>query len=224
MYEVPFPVALTAMRGAELSRKFPAHLVKSAAMADKLLKGEITDSDVAAIRKVVDEGPGCEGYRPEKPPEQLIKYMCHGGNQARKWLDDIGDSSDPFAIEVKVEKVDAELGIVFGYAIVCTQKDDRYFDLHDDHIPESAMLNATAKYMSGSRIAKDMHKGDPCGQVVYGFPMTVDIAKSLNITIERSGFIVGMRPDSAEMLAKFRSGEYTGFSIGGRRVQDSEIN
>lgn len=223
MHEVPFSVTLTALRGAELARKLTCFAADSE-LFKRLRQGELSDDDLPHIRKVVDEGPGCEGFQPEKPPVQLVRYMCHGGTQARKWLDDLAEGpQDPFSIEVKIDKVDAELGIVFGYAIVCTEKNDQYFDLHDDHIPESSMLEATAKYMAGSRIAKDMHAGEPCGQVVYGFPMTREIAKSLNITIERSGFIVGMKPDSADMLVKFRDGEYTGFSIGGRRVRDSEV-
>lgn len=125
-------------------------------------------------------------------------------------------------IKAQIAKVDNDLGIVFGFAIVCKQNGKEYFDVQADHIPENAMLEATASFMQGQRMAKDMHAGEKVGQVVFGFPMTADIAKSLGIVTEKTGFIVGMRPDSDEMLEKYNSGEYTGFSIGGRRIIDTD--
>lgn len=123
------------------------------------------------------------------------------------------------SLEVEITKVDDRLGIVFGYAIVCKQGGEEYFDVQGDHITEEAMLKATSKYMAGFRIAKDMHVGGTVGQVVFGFPMTGEIAKSLGIQVEKTGFIVGMKPDSDDMLQKFADGTYTGFSIGGKRVK-----
>ena len=118
-------------------------------------------------------------------------------------------------LDVQIQKVDADLGLVFGYAIVCKNGGEEYFDLQGDHIPEQAMLESTFAYMSGSRVAKDSHQGDAIGQVVYGFPLTDEISKSLGITVEKTGFVIGMRPRS-DIMEKFASGEYTGFSIGGR--------
>ena len=46
-----------------------------------------------------------------------------------------------------------------------------------------------------------------------------EIAKALDITTKRTGLLVGLRPDAA-MLAKFKSGELSGFSIGGERIED----
>jgi hypothetical protein len=36
--------------------------------------------------------------------------------------------------------------------------------------------------MENSRIAKEMHQGDAKGSVVFAFPLTAEIAKSLGIT------------------------------------------
>ena len=128
------------------------------------------------------------------------------------------------SIEVEVSKVDEALGIVFGYAIVCSEDSADYYDVQGDHIPETAMLEATASFMSGQRVAKDMHQGGPVGQVVYGFPVTNDIASSLDINVRKTGFVVGMKPDSQELLEKYASGEYTGFSIGGQRIRETVID
>ncbi len=126
-------------------------------------------------------------------------------------------------LEARVAKVDAELGIVFGYAIVCKMDGEEYFDTQGDHIPEQSMLEATADFMSGERLTKVMHDGDAMGQVVFGFPLTNEIAKALNIEVSRTGFIVGMQPDDADILEKYRTGEFTGFSIGGQRIRETVV-
>jgi hypothetical protein len=129
--------------------------------------------------------------------------------------------------KAQVLKVHEKLGLVVGYAIVSKINGKEYFDHHGDHIPEDAMLKASMAFMKTSRISGDMHQrenGQPVmdGDVVFAFPMTDDIAKSLGITVEKTGLLVGISP-SAEVLAKFESGEYTGFSIGGHRILDEEV-
>lgn len=120
-----------------------------------------------------------------------------------------------FEIACEVLKVDEQLGLVFGWALVCTEDGQPYVDLQDDHVPEATMLRAAAGFADGARVAKEMHSGGQAGTVPFVFPMTADIAKALGLQTRRTGMIVGMRP-GPEMLAKFRSGEYRGFSIGGR--------
>lgn len=117
-------------------------------------------------------------------------------------------------LKVRVEKVSTDLGIVFGYGIVCKENGEPYFDTDDQHTPEDEMLFASAAYMSGDRVAKDGHRGSAVGQCIFGFPMTEEIADSLDIVAKRHGFLVGMRPRS-DLLEKFASGERTGFSMGG---------
>lgn len=124
---------------------------------------------------------------------------------------------------VKVEKI-TDLGLVMGFAIVCKEDGEDYFDLQGDHIPEDAMLKASTDFMQNSRMARDMHKSDDeSGQVVFAFPLTTEIAEALGIVTKKTGLIIAMQPD-AEMLAKFKDGTYTGFSIGGQRVEDEEVD
>lgn len=128
--------------------------------------------------------------------------------------------SDRFELTCTVAKVHEDLGLVFGWAIVCTEAGQPYFDLQDDHIPEYSMLKAATRFAKGARMAKEMHVGGGRGTVVFLLPFTAEIAKSLGIdNPKRTGLIIGMAPD-ADMLAKFKSGELRGFSIGGRRVKD----
>jgi hypothetical protein len=131
--------------------------------------------------------------------------------------------------EVRIVKVDKALGLVFGWAIVCKQSGKDYYDLNIDsngkrvpeHIPEGAMLEAASDFMQKSRVHKEMHSGDARGTVVFAFPLTTDIAKAMGIETKNTGLLVAMKPD-AEMLAKYASGELTGFSIGGSRVKVRE--
>jgi hypothetical protein len=133
------------------------------------------------------------------------------------------------ALDAQVVKVDKSLGLVFGWAIICKQDGSDYYDLNRDpdgaavpeHIPEAAMLEAATDFMENSRVAKEMHDGEAQGTMVFAFPLTTDIAKAMGIETKTTGLLVAMKP-SAAMLAKFASGELTGFSIGGSRVKSRE--
>jgi hypothetical protein len=133
--------------------------------------------------------------------------------------------------DVQLLKVDASLGLVFGWAIICKRNGQDYYDLNRDgsgesvpeHIPEMTMLNAATDFMENSRLVKEMHVGGGKGTVLFAFPMTTDIAKAMNISTRTTGLMIAMKPSSPEMLAKFVSGELTGFSIGGRKVEIEEV-
>lgn len=128
-----------------------------------------------------------------------------------------------FEVRSDVVKFDEGLGLVMGYAIVCKQDGEDYFDLHGDHIPEDAMMKAALDFMENSQVAKEMHQGDRVGTVVFAWPMTTEVAKAFGFEVKKTGLLIAVRPTDQEMLAKFRDGRLTGFSIGGHRVQDEEV-
>lgn len=134
-------------------------------------------------------------------------------------------------------KADADRRLVFGYAIICKQDGRPYRDLQNDYIDEGSMLDASIGFMRHGRAAGEMHKsagveadfdiGDRrrIGDVLFAWPLTTDIAKAFGFPTDRTGLMIGMRIDEGEygdeVLAKFRDGSYTGFSIEGKRlVQD----
>lgn len=123
----------------------------------------------------------------------------------------------------EVVKVDDSLGLVFGFALICKIDGEDYYDVQGDHIPEDSMLKAAADFMANSRMAKEMHVGDGKGSVVFAWPMTAEIAKAMGIETRTTGLMIAMKPDSEAILNKFRDGTYTGFSIGGRRLEDEEV-
>lgn len=115
-----------------------------------------------------------------------------------------------------VLKVDDTLGVVFGFAFVCNVNGEKHYDHHGDHISESVMLKSATDYMERDRTALSEHTGGRSGTVVFAFPLSEDIAKSLEIETKKTGMLIGMKPNNKEDLQKFRDGTYTGFSIGAR--------
>jgi hypothetical protein len=133
-------------------------------------------------------------------------------------------SGTPITATTDLLKVSDELGLVFGYAIVCMEKNDagdwvQHFDTQGHHIPESVMLKAAADFaLTEASIAKsaskDMHEGDDIQVAPFLFPMTTEMADALGMDIKKSGLLIGLKP-TAEVLAMYKSGDRTGFSIGG---------
>lgn len=145
-------------------------------------------------------------------------------------------------VEVSVLKTDAKLGLVFGFAIVCKVKnaDGEFEDYYDsgsydedrdetyaDHVTEQAMIEGVTEFMKSQRVATEDHERDENDQpvqkgvVVHSFPLTEDIAKSLGIVTEKTGWLVAMQPE-ASVFKRFESGELRQFSIGGRAVREPE--
>lgn len=85
------------------------------------------------------------------------------------------------------------------------------------------MLEASVDFMKNSRVLGDQHEKPEGGSVLFAWPMTTEVAKAFGITTEKTGLMIAVKPDSPEMLAKFKAGEMTGFSIGFRRVKDEVV-
>lgn len=177
------------------------------------VKGSLPSEAQSVFRRVVNAEEG-KGHSEERSFATAWTAVKNGWEKE-------GDTWVKKAEEATVLKVDDNLGLVFGFAIVCKKDGEDYIDLQDDHIPEDVMLKSATEFMSDSRVAADMHQwdkdGNPIktGSVVFAFPLTTDIAKSLNIQTDQTGLLIAMKPDSEETLTKFRNGIYRGFSIGG---------
>lgn len=119
--------------------------------------------------------------------------------------------------KISVLKVDDTLGLVFGWGMICKVNGEDHYDQQADHIPEDVMLHATSKFMEGDRVAKAMHKGGRIGQIIHSFPLTTEIMKAYGLSQEDglTGWIHALKPSKPEYVAKFATGEWTGFSIGG---------
>lgn len=126
-----------------------------------------------------------------------------------------------FHSSIKIAKVDRGLGLVLGWGMISKVDGQPYIDTQNNYIPEDAMLDASVDFMKNSRMAKDMHTadGELPGEVLFAFPVTEDIKKAFGMTINKTGLMIAMRPDSDAILTKYETGEYTGFSIGGLHLK-----
>lgn len=142
-----------------------------------------------------------------------------------------------------VINVDAEHGLVFGYAIVCKTRDtfdgefQPYFDLNVDldgvhkgkrvpeEITEDCMFKAAVDAAAtGLQMAGNVqHEGDDVGAYYFIFPVTEEMAKSLDWQVKKTGLVVGYHPGDDDVLKKFKDGTFTGFSIEGARVEYEEF-
>ncbi len=122
----------------------------------------------------------------------------------------------------KDKSKDKDLGLVFGWAIVSSENGEPYYDTQGDHIPDDSMLRAATEFMLSRRTMKIMHSGKQVGKVVFAWPMTPDIAEAMGIQGGRTGLMIAVKPDNPNVLARFRDGKYTGFSIGGNRLIDED--
>jgi len=132
----------------------------------------------------------------------------------------------------RIAKVDESLGIVFGWAVICKIAGQDYYDWNIDrggaragelipeHITEPAMLKSAAAFMESERPGNEMHAGDDVGKFLFAFPLTTEIAKAMGIACDKTGLMVGYQAPPA-VIAKFKSGAYTGFSIEGSRGADA---
>jgi len=117
---------------------------------------------------------------------------------------------------VPVAKVDTDRRLVFGWGQVVTKNGEELFDSDNQSIPKSVALDGWLEFAKGTRMLKQMHAGEPRGMVPFIFPMFDEVLKSLGIEpIGQEGIAVGAYVEDDETLAKFDSGDFTGFSIGG---------
>lgn len=121
-------------------------------------------------------------------------------------------------------KYDKKLGLIFGWAIISKIGNHEYFDTQGDHIPEDAMLEAATEFMLKRRTLKLMHRGESKGDVVFAWPMTEDIMKAMRINSQTTGLMVAVKPTSKQLIEAAEQGILQGFSIGGYRLVDEEVD
>lgn len=140
-----------------------------------------------------------------------------------------------------IMSVDETHNLVVGMAIVCkvlneaTGVFEDYYDLNVDaegvhkgqRVPENITESAVFKALieageAGIMPGNEQHAGPDVGKYVGLFVVTEDIAKSMDWTIKKTGLAVQYHaPD--DVIAKFKDGTYTGFSIEGARVEFEEV-
>jgi hypothetical protein len=78
-------------------------------------------------------------------------------------------------------------------------------------------------FMLDVRTAKAMHKGDKIGEVIHSLPLTSELAKALGLHTDLEGWIVGMKIYDDTAWESVKSGDFAGFSIGGRAASREKM-
>jgi len=144
-----------------------------------------------------------------------VKNAGYSKNEEGEWV----KKSKMFKADIAVTNVDKALGIVFGWGMITKINGEPYFDEDNQHINTSIMVKATSNFMEKSRDVNDSHTEGNVGTVIHSFPISREIAESMGIQSDISGWMVGVKP-SPEILEKFITGEYTGFSIEGEGIME----
>lgn len=239
-YRPPKAVVNNALRGLELKRQWARGGVNAASNSiNKGASAGLADGnvlpwgDIKELKKFFDNHP--DGFAPEHlesdggPNENTIDWLICGGSACRDWVNKLSNQHEEedmstFNYRSNILKVDDSLGLVLGWAIISKKDGEDYYDLQKDHIPEDAMLKASVDFMQGQRVVGDMHSSEEGGQVVFAWPMTSDIAKAFGLKTTTTGLMVAIKPKNQKTLEKFKDGTYNGFSIGGERLKDEEVD
>ena len=116
----------------------------------------------------------------------------------------------------EILKVDEDRRLIWAWAYVSTEDGKLLTDTQGDSIEPDDMEKMATDFMLDARTAKAMHDGDGIGEFVHSMPLTNEIMKAFGIHSDREGWITCLKVNSDEAWSDYKSGKYTGLSIGGR--------
>lgn len=146
------------------------------------------------------------------------------------WADDLVEKSDRFEFRGTFAKMDMKKGQAFGFASVSKVGGDLVIDGEEDQIEPDDLEDAAYQHVIDSRIADEMHDGSDKGTLIESFVFTPQKCaamqdelrkQGINATIDipASGWWLGHQITDPNVRRKVASGEYEGFSIGGKAVR-----
>ncbi len=160
-----------------------------------------------SLKDILDESDA------DERPVGEIQTMLAKSNE-EMYLPAPDAEEQTFSTFFKVAGADEELGLIFGWGLICTEKGSPYTDVQGNTVPEGAMVKAVSDFMAGERQAGEQHERMGAGTIIHSFPLTAEISKAMGIQCDNTGWMVACKPDAA-MLKAYKEGKFTGFSIGG---------
>lgn len=129
-------------------------------------------------------------------------------------------NDDTFEITANITKMDDEKRVVYGWASVVEKNGEPVTDRHGDIIDVAELVDAAHEYMLEYREAHEMHKGEMLGETVESIIFTDDVQKALGIDLGQVGWFIGQKIYDDGLWEKYKKGEITAFSIGGRAIKE----
>jgi len=186
--------------------------------------GKIYSHDTAEVQKVYMPGETHEEYM--QGPESEAENPGKVREVARAIMETVlGKNSKAeetnFTVASNITKVDEDKRLVTGWASVIEEDGEAVVDKQGDMITEDELVKAAHNFISEHRAAKSMHEGERIGQVVESMVFTNELQKQLGVDMGKVGWLITMKIDDDETWKRVKSGEFKGFSIGGKakRVQ-----
>lgn len=128
----------------------------------------------------------------------------------------------PFTITAKIEKVDEERRLVYGWASVISEAGQDVIDSQGDIISTDELVKAAHKFMAEQRNAGDLHGdyGSQIGTIVESLVLTPEVQKALGVDLGKVGWFICAKVAHDGVWAKVKDGTYAAFSIGGSAVRE----
>jgi hypothetical protein len=130
-------------------------------------------------------------------------------------------TGDQYRLTANVAKLDATLGVVFGYAVASTVDGGQspHIDLQGDAVLGGDELIKVALGFAEAGAESDvMHDCIKDGWVPFVMPLNAETKKAFKLEGDVEGIAIGMKP-SAETFKRFQSGELGAFSIYGEGIR-----
>lgn len=118
-------------------------------------------------------------------------------------------------MKVPIMKVNDELGIVIAWGYVASVDGETYVDSQGDSVEPDAFIEASMTFAKAGSPLMDTHTDTQIGEVVAHFPITKSMFAALGLNEPNIEGVAIIAKPTPEALAKVKSGEFTGFSIGG---------
>ena len=120
-----------------------------------------------------------------------------------------------FEKHVRIEKIDDEQRMVWGWAYLCVDEQGAQVVDHSGDVIEMAEIHKAAHdFMQESRIGGEMHVSE-AGVVPESIVVTDAVADELRMTTMKRGWFIGYHVDDDDAWDGVKSGRYQAFSIGG---------
>ena len=116
---------------------------------------------------------------------------------------------------VKVEKLQRRHNVLIGWALLTKYDGKPYVDIDGDQFEEDDAFDAYMDFTKQATLGI-MHSEADTGDISI-LPLTTEVQKALGIESAHAGLAVIAKPSPA-LMARYESGELTGFSIGGEGV------
>lgn len=130
-------------------------------------------------------------------------------------------SGDQYRLTANVVKLDAAIGVVFGYAIASTVDGGTspHVDLQGDAVlGGDELIKVALGFAEAGGQSDVMHDCVKDGWVPFVMPLNAETKKAFKLSGDVEGIAIGMKP-SAETFKRFQTGELGAFSIYGEGVR-----